>query len=271
MTIDLALEKKRKLAADAVLGGNNDEALSLLNEVLEVEPHDVDALLQRAHVFWLQGNLNDARSDYKKVIKYDPLNAIAQKKIDALKSMSDTKTITQRKRGNVVPVNNLLEEPGKAKAVKLTMIGKHEEIAQLAVGEQLIIKERKHKIELRDINNFFVGYLPEDISKRLMDLTAKGALYEAFVLAIDKNEVKVLVRELKKPAKLNDVPSFIIEGFPDETRDENEDESDTVEEDEGDIDLEDESLIVHGNNAVEEEDEDDDEKDDDETYREYEE
>lgn len=267
MAINLGHEKMRKQAADAVLEGNNDLALSVLNELLAQDEKNVDALLQRAHVYWLQGKGDEALADYKTAHTYDPVNTIAQKKIETLSLMSNK--IEGRKRGAVVPVTSLLEEPGKAKAMKLSTLGKHEELIHLTVGEQLTMKVRRHKIELRDVNNIFVGYLPDDISKRLISFMEKGALYDAFLLAIDKTDGRVLIRERKKPLSLANTPSFPLENSePPEEEDHS--SKATNDEDDEDLDLEDESLIIHGESDDDEDDEEEKDQDDD-TYREYEE
>lgn len=49
-----------------------DEALTLLNKALRLEPSNIPALIGRGGVFMVRGNFNAARGDFEMVVKLDP-------------------------------------------------------------------------------------------------------------------------------------------------------------------------------------------------------
>ncbi|MCR4329362.1 MAG: tetratricopeptide repeat protein [Candidatus Roizmanbacteria bacterium] len=237
---DIATEKEKEKAVELSLNGKFDEASIILRNVLERTPEDTDALLQLAHCNMQSGNLKEAQKLYKLVVRLEPNNLLAQKKLLVITSLLQ-KNLQKVKRncGRIIPITYLIEEPGKAKIVRLSTIGKTEDISRLNIGEEVFLKIRKRKIEVRDADSNFVGYLPDDISKRLTELMNGECKYEAFIFVVDKNECKIFVREIKKAHAFSSVSSFPLDvSLLHEEEEEEEEEEDS-------LDLDSEDTIIH--------------------------
>ncbi len=269
----LQLEKQKNQATELLVNGQYEEAVKLLLVMRTEDPEDIDILLELAHGYWQLSNFEEAKKIYHKIIRLDPTNTIANKKLANISTMLEKAHEPQRKHnGKRAALNELIEEPGCAKSVRLSTIGKHEELGQLSVGEEVSLNIRKRKIEVRDGHKHFVGYVPDDISKRLIELMKGGTQYEAYIHAVDKNECRVFIREAKKPAKYANTPSFPLETSSLMPDDEPEEERKRPEED-ANIDLDAEETIIPTKDLsdTDEAEDDDDADDDDPVYREYEE
>ena len=72
-------------------GGKHDIAMNLFEKALIMDPDTVDALLHRANLRMLQGNLNDAQSDLERCTKLRPNHVMAHLRLAAvLTSKNDT-------------------------------------------------------------------------------------------------------------------------------------------------------------------------------------
>ena len=276
---NLDLERLKNKAIDEAVNGNYEQAINLNLEILSQDENDVDSLMQLAHAYWQTGSLALAKKYYRKAMYIEPNNSLAKKRLALLNALNGKQTQANslnRAKVKVVAITDLIEEPGKTKIIKLSNIGKPEHLSLLKIGEQVFLKLRKRRLEIRDIDNNFVGCLPDDISKRLINFIEAKGVYETNIFSIDKNEVKVFIKEITKPAKYRHVSSFVSE----EARI-NMDEEDTHNfvSDEQDLDLDSEKLLFSPEEVLEhtkaneddEDEEDDDEDDDKKTYQEYEE
>ena len=80
--------KKAGVAMDA---GKHDQALKLFEKALILDPDAVDALLHRANLRMLQGNLSEAKADLEKCVKLRPNHVLAHLRLAAvLTSTNDT-------------------------------------------------------------------------------------------------------------------------------------------------------------------------------------
>ncbi len=273
----LELEKQKRQATELLVNGEYKQAIELLVHLQTLIPDDVDILLELAHGNWQLSRFDEAKKIYIRVLRLHPGNSIATKKLASIATMlqkaPDGHKISPAVAGKRAALHDLIEEPGRAKSVRLSTIGKHEELALLTVGEEVFLSIRKRKIEVRDNRRHFVGYLPDDISKRLIELMGGGVTYQAFMHVVDKQECRVFIREIKKPTRYANVASFPLETTDLLTpNDDDDEEKPHKTEDDGDIDLESEETIIPTKDPADDEEEEDEEKDeDDKVYREYEE
>lgn len=273
--INIDLERLKAKAIDEAVSGNYDNAISINQQILEIEPSDVDSLMQLAHAYWQTGSMYNAKKYYRQTLTLEPNNSLAKKRLQLLSSI-DSKLNTfnpqNRKATKIVQISDLIEEPGKTKIVKLNNIGKPEHLGLLKIGEQAFMKIRKRRLEVRDVEGNFLGCLPDDISKRLIDFMNQKGIYEAYVFSIDRNEVKIFIREIKKPLKYMHTSSFSHEDSELNIHEE-EDAHEIAEEPA--IDLDSEKILLTPDEQVQknqdEEEEEEDKDEDKDAYPEYEE
>jgi len=198
------------LAQDAIayaLQGNWEKALLTNKKIVDKAHDDVDALNRLARAYAELGNVSKAREAVEKVLKIDQFNKIAQKSLERWKGLKNGEAISS---GPTSP-QAFLEEPGKTKIVELMHLGSAETIAEINAGDEVIHDCHAHRVSIETRAGKYVGRLADDLSARIRKLVQFGYEYKMFLKSVDKNEIKVFIRETKRPAKLSDMPSFPAE------------------------------------------------------------
>ena len=188
-------------AIQTALTGDWQQAISLNQLILQEEPEDIDTLNRLAFAFLSTGNPKDAKNLYEKVLSLDMQNPIAIRNLKRLHDVNAKKIIT---------INNLfIEEPGKTKVMDLINIADKKVITHLRSGEKLELKIKRSKIFSYDLDNQFIGMLPDDTCQRLIKFMEAGNEYEAYVRTVDSNKVSIFIREIKRVKKFKNQPSFV--------------------------------------------------------------
>ena len=189
-------------AIQTALVGNWQSAIDLNQLILQEDPNDIDTLNRLAFAFLSVGNPKDAKTLYEKVLALDMQNPIA---IRNLKRLYDVNT----KRSTITINNFFIEEPGKTKVMDLINIADKKVITHLRSGERLDLKIKRSKIFAYDMDNQFIGMLPDDTCQRLIKFMDAGNEYEAYVRTVDSNKVSIFIREVKRVKKFKNQPSFV--------------------------------------------------------------
>lgn len=189
-------------AIQTALIGDWQNAIDLNQLILAEEPEDIDTLNRLAFAFLSSGNPKNAKSLYEKVLSLDMQNPIA---IRNLKRLHDVNT----KKTNIMINNLFIEEPGKTKVMDLINIADKKIITHLRSGEKLDLRIKRSRIFAYDLDNQFIGMLPDDICQRLIKFIDAGNIYEAYVRTVDSNKVSIFIRETKRVKKFKNQPSFV--------------------------------------------------------------
>jgi len=189
-------------AIQTALVGDWQRAIDLNQLILQEDPEDIDTLNRLAFALLSSGNPKDAKTLYEKVLSLDMQNPIA---IRNLKRLHEVNT----KRTNIVINNLFIEEPGKTKVMDLINIADKKIITHLRSGEKLDLRIKRSKIFAYDLENQFIGMLPDDTCQRLIKFMDAGNQYEAYVRTVDSNKVSIFIRETKRVKKFKNQPSFV--------------------------------------------------------------
>lgn len=189
-------------AIQTALTGDWQAAINFNQEILLEEPDDIDTLNRLAFAFLSTGNPKDAKLLYEKVLTLDMQNPIATRN---LKRLHDFST----KKANITINNLFIEEPGKTKVMDLINIADKKVITHLRSGEKLDLKIKRSRIFAYDLENQFIGMLPDDLCQRLIKFIDAGNEYEAYVRTVDSNKVSIFIRETKRVKKFKNQPSFV--------------------------------------------------------------
>ena len=188
-------------AIQTALTGDWQQAININQLILQEEPEDIDTLNRLAFAFLSSGNPKDAKNLYEKVLSLDMQNPIAIRNLKRLYDVNSKKIIT---------INNLfIEEPGKTKVMDLINIADKKVITHLRSGEKLDLKIKRSRIFAYDLDNQFIGMLPDDTCQRLIKFIEAGNEYEAYVRTVDSNKVSIFIREIKRVKKFKNQPSFV--------------------------------------------------------------
>lgn len=192
-------------AIQTALQGDWNSAISLNQQILQEEPENIDALNRLAFAYATLGNISDAKEYYQKVLQLDMQNPIATKNLKRLSGLNGKAPSLATYRMN----NIFIEEPGKTKVIELLNIADQKATSHLRCGEELQLQVKRMKIFVLDNEKQYIGMLPDDTSKRLIDFIQGGNQYEAYVKTVDDHKVTVFVKETFRSPKFKNHQSFI--------------------------------------------------------------
>lgn len=193
-------------AVAAALSQNWKEAISINQEILKEESGNFEALCRLAYAYMRSGELSKAKKSYEQVLSLDKYNQIAQKNLKKLSNLKKDDILAESEK--VVSPLMFLEEPGKTKTFECTKLAPNQTLSVLSSGEEVYLKQKNHCIEIRSASNTYLAALPDDTSFKLARLIEAGNTYQVIIKTIDKNSLKVLIRELSRGAKFANQPSF---------------------------------------------------------------
>jgi len=180
---------------------NWDEAIQINQEILEINPKEVNALNRLGVAQMQTKQLKKAHKTFLAVLSIQKMNVIAQKNIQKIKQKQVAKISTF--------TNNFIEEPGKSKTIQLCRLTNKKHLQNMNPGQQcdLVLKNRYVSIKIDDQ---YVGSLPEDISFRLSKLINDGNTYSCTIKACSEKQCMVHISEKKISKKNTNIPSFAL-------------------------------------------------------------
>ena len=193
-------------AVAAALSQNWKDAISLNLELLKENEENFEALSRLAYAYMRSGELSKAKKMYENVLKIDKYNQIAQKNLKKLTSLKKDDILAESDK--IVSPLMFLEEPGKTKTIECTHLAPNQTLTLLSSGEEVYMKQKNHCIELRSVANTYLAALPDDLSFKLMRLMDAGNTYQVIIKNVEKNSLKVLIRELSRGKQFANQPSF---------------------------------------------------------------
>lgn len=196
-----------KMAADAALLSNWQEAIQINQKILKNNQEDVEALNRLARAQVCSGEIEKAQKTYKKVLELDPYNIIANKNVNRI-NLSNGHTNGK----NIILSQNLsslfLSEPGKTKVVGLLNLAPPTVLAVLNYGEEVHLNAKSHAVAVTTLEGVYIGALPDDIAHKLIAFISGGNKYEAFVKSVTPKILTIFIRETERSQKFTNQPSF---------------------------------------------------------------
>lgn len=180
-------------------------AVRLNKQIIDLEPENLDAQCRLAKAYMELGRVKHAVITYKKVLKLDQYNTIAQKNLKRLENYS-----TGFQAGNGISNSfNFIEEPGVTKTVQLVNIGEPKMLAGVDSGDEVSLSLRKRFVCVNTMGSeHYLGKMPEDLSLRLLSLMKEGNKYRAWVKSVTDKSVSLFVKEVYRCPKCNNITSF---------------------------------------------------------------
>lgn len=164
-----------------------DEAANLNQEILELEPENIGALMRLAVAQIQLQKIKEAKSNLQKILKIDPQHQLALRHLGNIeKNQLATPNFNDQ---------HFVEEPSKSKIIHLHRLSDKKTLAKLAVGQTLVLRPKKHFISVETLEKVYIGSLPDDVSKRLINLIADGNQYEARVHSLSHNYCDIYLKE----------------------------------------------------------------------------
>ncbi|HSV95177.1 MAG TPA: hypothetical protein VLH94_04385 [Spirochaetia bacterium] len=193
-------------AIKAAVGKNWNEAISLNEKILETYPNDISTLNRLGISYSMIGKNKKAEEKFKEVLSIDAHNPIAKNNLFRLKSNKNTGLLNP-----FTQTVSFIEEPGKSKVVPLVCQAEPKIFSTLNIGEPVDLSSCKHKVRVANSKNIFIGYLPDNISHRLLQLLKTGYKYKTVMKSVNPKLPQVFIQETHASKRLRGVPSFPLD------------------------------------------------------------
>ena len=197
-----------KQAIDAAIASNWEKAVKLNQEILKADKKNIDAILRLGFANIQAGKIRTAKKHYKKALAIQPGNLSIQESLERIKIL-ESKRVNRLKNVNLTPYL-FLDSPGKTKTVTLVNCGQKAVLARLTIGQELTLMVKKRRVEVRTVDEDYVGCLPDDISKRLTIFIKAGSIFLAYVKESNLKHTVVFLKEEKKGKKVTKYVSFPV-------------------------------------------------------------
>ena len=193
-------------AIKAAVSKSWNEAIDLNEKILETYPDDLSTLNRLGISYSMIGKHKKAEENFNKVLAVDPHNQIAKNNLLRLKSNK-----TEGLLNPFTQTVSFIEEPGKSKVTPLVNQAEPKIFSSLNIGEPVELAPCKHKVKVSDQKDNFIGYLPDNISHRLLQLIKAGYKYKTVMKSVNPKNPQVFILETHVAKKLKGIPSFPLD------------------------------------------------------------
>jgi len=215
---------RRKASQEAIalaMQSRWQEAVTVNQSIIDLFPTDIDAYnrLGRAHMEL--GEFAKAKDAYKRTIKLDPYNSIAQRNLQRLSLLPNSKVKIKEERREASP-DLFIGEMGKAGVVNLRELAPKEVLAKMAAGNQVYLKLRGPQLVVENEQGEYLGLVEPPHGFRLARLIEGGNKYAVAIVNIDHNNIRVIIREtFQHPSQIGRLsfPVKAVEGFQPHVKD----------------------------------------------------
>lgn len=195
-------------AIDAAIGANWTRAVDLNSQILELDRKNVQALLRLAFSYLQIGDYVQSKKQYHKALRLQPKSSVAHQYLEKIEILEQGNTKPQNK--TAFDPHLFIESFGKTKMTSLTNLGQKQILAQLSIGQQMQLKIKKRRVEIRTGSDEYIGTLADDISKRLILFIKAKSTYTAYIKEVSFTKVIIFIREDKKGHSVNHHISFPV-------------------------------------------------------------
>ena len=195
-------------AIKASLAQNWEKAIEVNKKIIKENPKNIAALNRLAKCYWEIGKIDQALKTYKKVLKFDSFNPIANRNINRLSKGGKIKKTATKKRDPFSSSKIFLEEPGKTKIVTLVRLAQPDILGKLNNADPILMVAKKRLVSILSEDDNYLGTVPEDLSQRLIKFIKAGNKYEGFVKNVDHQHLEIFIHEVNKGKKFANIPSF---------------------------------------------------------------
>lgn len=212
-------ERLSREAVELALQGRWEEAEALNKVIIEKFPTDVEAYNRLGRALAELGDFERAKEAYLKALELSPGNAIAKKNLARLTSLSSClasgatgskEIVRARPQSRKVDPEFFSTEMGKAGMVDLYNVAPSTVLARLGHGDRVYLKISGRHLMVEDGNGEYLGELEPKQALRLIKLMEGGNRYDAAILSIDGDKVKVVIKEVYQHPSQAGRPSFPV-------------------------------------------------------------
>jgi tetratricopeptide (TPR) repeat protein len=184
---------RSKEAIDLAMQARWREAVDVNKEIIESFPEDVDTFNRLGRAYMELGNYAQAKEAYRRSVKLDPYNAIANRNLRRLNDLKESAR-TAVETDKVEP-QQFIEEIGKAGVVVLQDLAPKEKRAITVAGDKAVIKVDGSYLVVENGRGEYLGRVEPKHAQRLIRLMLGGNRYSAVVIKSTADSMTVMARE----------------------------------------------------------------------------
>lgn len=174
--------------------GRWEEAAAVNRSTIEVAPEDVDAHNRLGKALAELGQYVEARQAYEHAVELDPTNIIARKNVQRLSHMKDGEQ-PRSKETVLADSQFFIEETGKARITNLQRAAARGVLSAVSPGDQAHLQVQGQKLMVTNQKGEYLGEVEPGIGSRLIELMEGGNQYQAAIVSLRDDRVKLIVRE----------------------------------------------------------------------------
>lgn len=201
MTIETdAANRQRRQLADQAIGhatrGDWEAAIESNRELLELGP-DTDAYNRLGKALAELGRHEEALEAYESALARDATNRIAERNVERLRLLvgqSDGKAEPGDGKPERASAALFIEEMGKTGHARLINVAGADKLAPLSPGDHVVLTASGDQL-LATVGGEEIGQVEPRIGTRLVKLMAGGNRYEAAITILNRDDVRMIIRE----------------------------------------------------------------------------
>jgi tetratricopeptide (TPR) repeat protein len=195
---DTTIRQRRQLAEAAIAHATRGEweaAVEANRQLLESGP-DTDAYNRLGKALAELGRNEDALEAYQKALSGDATNRIAERNVARLQVLA---AAAAQARGNgkvgKASASSFIEEMGKTGHARLVNVAPARQLAPLSPGDAVQLQLDGEQL-IAYVGDLQLGQVEPRVGTRLAKLMKGGNRYEAAITVLDREEVRILIREV---------------------------------------------------------------------------
>jgi hypothetical protein len=172
------------------------DAIEANAEIVELDPGNAEAYNRLGKAYTETGQISEAREAYENALRSDPANLIAQRNLERLSQISEAeaKALAQ-KAGVKLSPQFFMEETGKTAVVTLQHPAGPAALATLTAGDQVKLEAHEQQLVATTMDGTYLGRIEDQLAVRLTRLMQAENEYQAGVVGVDGNTVRIIIRE----------------------------------------------------------------------------
>lgn len=202
------IEQLENQAVNAAVNFDWKLAIDINKRLIKLDKKNLAAFLRLGFASIQLQKFDEAIKYYRKALKIQPNNNVAKENLERAKVLQFKKPKKNKKTIIYLDPNLFLEIPGKTKSVSLVNLGQKNILALLSVGQEVFLKFKKRKVEVRTKDNEYMGSLPDDLSRRLLVFLKAKSKYRVYIKEANLSRITVFICEERKGQKVQQYLSF---------------------------------------------------------------
>ncbi|MDI3339227.1 MAG: tetratricopeptide repeat protein [Sphaerobacter sp.] len=187
------LRRQAEEARRAAVEGRWEDAVKLNRAILEHAPRDVDAHNRLGKALMELGRIAEAIQAYREALNLDPGNVIAQRNLERLEKAAPDGPPPQTPAA--IQARVFIEEVGKTYVTDLVRPGPAAVRNRVTPADEVELRREGQTVHVYTMDGQRLGQLEPRIAMRLLTLLDAGNRYQAYVVAVNDDTVRIILRE----------------------------------------------------------------------------